>query len=201
MKKILAIVGGIIALGGISFGVYSYVSKLKSVDNTQATNNATQNVAEIMKNTPPVEVAATPENEKVVPPLTKPVIEERPVVPESVGDTHIKTTATVFTEFYGSFDSSTVERSINPLSQMTTRDFFATLQKNAQSLRSEKPYIIQTRSLGAKILEGNKVEVLTRRVKVVAGVTENFQQKIVVTLQKVGDAYLVSDAIWNPTTF
>ena len=193
MKKILAIIGGIIALGGISFGVYSYVSKPKPVENNEAANTNTQNVAEIMKNTPPVEVAATPENEKVVPPLSKPVIEERPVVAESVSDTHIKTTATVFTEFYGSFDSATVERSIAPLSQMTTRDFFATLQKNAQTLRGEKPYIIQTRSMGAKILGGNRVEVLTRRVKTVAGVTEN--------LQKVGDAYLVSDATWNPTTF
>ncbi len=201
MKKILAIIGGIIALGGISFGVYSYVSKPKPVENNEAANTNTQNVAEIMKNTPPVEVAATPENEKVVPPLSKPVIEERPVVAESVSDTHIKTTATVFTEFYGSFDSATVERSIAPLSQMTTRDFFATLQKNAQTLRGEKPYIIQTRSMGAKILGGNRVEVLTRRVKTVAGVTENFQQKIVITLQKVGDAYLVSDATWNPTTF
>lgn len=201
MKKILAIIGGIIALGGVSFGVYSYVLKPKPVENNEAANTNAQNVAEIMKNTPPVEVAATPESEKVVPPLSKPVVEERPVVAESVNDTHVKTTATVFTEFYGSFDSATVERSIAPLSQMTTRDFFATLQKNAQTLRGEKPYTIQTRSLGAKILGGNKVEVLTRRVKVVAGVTENFQQKIVVTLQKVGDAYLVSDATWNPTTF
>ena len=200
MNKVLIIVGGLIVLGGVGFGVYMFMGNDSAVT-TGGETSSDANVAEIMKNTPPVVIDATPESEKVVPPLQNVVVEEREVVVEKVGDTHVKSTATVFADFYGSFDSATALRSIEPLSQMTTRDYYARLITQAQNMRGDKPYSIQTRSLGAKILEGNKIEVLTRRVKMVAGVTENFQQKIVVTLQKVGDTYLVSDATWNPTTF
>lgn len=200
MNKVLLIVGGVVVVVAIGFGVYMLVGKedvVMTVDQTPSDAN----VAEIMKNTPPVVIEATPDSEKVVPTLQVPVVEEREVVPEKVEDTHVKSTATVFAEFYGSFDSGTVLRSIEPLSQMTTRDYYARLVTQAQNARGDAPYTMQTRSLGAKILEGNKIEVLTRRVKTTAGVSENFQQKIVVTLQKVGDTYLVSDATWNPTTF